>query len=118
MTSLIVNLSTGKGTWAQVSKVIGSEDWDKVYLITNQFGVEKFTTEKESEYILIDHSKPVAELSENIRKNLYGKIRDLEVAVNITSGTGNEHMAIISAILKLGLGLRLVTIQGDKLVDL
>jgi hypothetical protein len=118
MTSLIINLSTGKGTWAQVSRVVSAEDWEKIYFITNQFGAQKFSTDKESEYILIENTKPVDELSEHIRNSLDGKIKDLEVAVNISSGTGNEHMAIISAVLKLGLGLRLVYVDQDRLVDL
>ncbi len=118
MTSLIINLSTGKGTWGQVSRVVKAEDWDRIFFITNQFGAQKFSTDKESEYILIENTKPVEELSEQIRKNLDGKIKDLEVAVNISSGTGNEHMAIISAVLKLGLGLRLVYVNQEKMVDL
>jgi len=38
MTDLVAFLSTGKGSWAQVSSVINGEDWKKVYLLTNDFG--------------------------------------------------------------------------------
>ena len=41
MTELIAFLSTGKGTWANVSGLIKGESWDKVYLLTNDFGKEK-----------------------------------------------------------------------------
>ena len=49
---------------------------------------------------------------------LNGKIKDLEVAVNIVSGTGKEHMALLAAILKLGVGVRLVALENNEFLDL
>ena len=107
MTSLIVCLGTGKGTWAQAAKLISAQDWEKVYLVGDEFA-SRFTTDKPSEFIRIESSQPAAKISGTVRAALHGKIKDLEVAVNIASGSGKEHMAVISAILKLGLALRLV----------
>ena len=42
MSILVASLSTGKGTWLQVSKLIDTEKWDKVYLITNEFGKQNY----------------------------------------------------------------------------
>lgn len=111
MTSLIVILSSGKGTWSHVAQLIAKQDWDKILLITNEFGKENFTVkEKPIEYIVIDSNKYLSELVKDVKTQLDGKIADTEVALNFISGTGKEHMAVLSALLKLGLGIRLVTL--------
>lgn len=113
MTTLIAALSTGKGTWGHVSALIGQAEWDKIFIITNEFGREKYSNDKEFEPIVVDGRKPADELANELKNQLEGKIEDTEVAVNFVSGTGNEHMAIVSALLKLGLGIRLV-IAGSE----
>ena len=116
MTDLIACLSTGKGTWGNLKRLIAEQDWNKVFLITNEFGKEKFQADEKVELIVVDPRKPMNELIETIRKALEGKISDTEVAVNLISGSGKEHMALLSAIMKSGLGFRLValTTQGVK----
>ena len=116
MTSLIACLSSGKGTWSHVNEIINKQEWDQIFLITDDFGVQNFKPEKKVNYILIDEKKFLPEMTEDIRKQLQGKIKDLEIAVNLVSGNGKEHMAMLSAILKLGLGIRLValTTEGVK----
>ena len=117
MTSLIACLSTGKGTWMQVIDLIKAEEWDKIYLVTNEFGKEKFSTDKPVEFVVIDVEKPMQHLVEDIRSELHGKINDLETALNIISGSGKEHMALISAVLKLGLAVRYVTSENGKVIE-
>ena len=41
-----------------------------------------------------------------------------EIALNLISGTGKEHMAILSALLKLGVGIRLVALTKDGVEEL
>ncbi len=114
MTSLVVSLGTGKGTWGHVLKLVENEEWDKVFFVTDAYFSDKFKTGKPHEFITIDVKEPLSRLSEEIRKKLEGKIADTEVALNIVSGTGKEHMALLSAVLKLGLGVRLVAFTGEK----
>lgn len=118
MATLIACLSTGKGTWGHVSALIKQEEWDKIFLITNDFGKEKYSNEKAFELVIIDSNKKSEDLVEDINSALTGKILDTEVAVNLISGSGNEHMAVLSAILKLGLGVRLVVAGSDKMTVL
>lgn len=106
---LIALLSTGKGTWGEVGRLVNAEEWDEVYLVTTEFGKEKFTTEIDVNFILIDRGSDVKELSDKIKEDLTGKIQDTEVALNLSSGSGKEHMAVLSGIMKLGLGIRLVS---------
>ncbi|MBA3064622.1 hypothetical protein FP803_04250 [Candidatus Woesearchaeota archaeon] len=118
MTDLIACLSTGKGTWTHVKGVISGCEWDNIFLITNEFGREKFSSEKKVELIVVDSSKPLLELVEDIKKELKDRVSGTEVALNLVSGTGKEHMAILSAVLKLGLGVRLVALAKEGIKEI
>jgi len=115
MTDLIAFLSTGKGTWGHVNGLINGEEWGKVYLLTNDFGKEKFSANEKTELIVVNSNASVEELREEIIKNVKGKLSG-EVAVNFISGTGKEHMALMGAIMKLGIGFRFMisTQEGIK----
>ncbi len=116
MTSLIACLTTGKGSWGAVSELMNSENWDKIFLVTNKFGSEKFTSNKEFHFIIIDSDSEIDEIKRKVISDIKGKIIDTEVAFNMLSGTGKEHMAILSAILNAGYGVRLVTTENKKLI--
>jgi hypothetical protein len=115
MTSLIACLTTGKGSWAAVNELINSTEWEKIYLVTNDFGKEKFTTTKNFEFVIINPDSSTNEIKTSVYSQLKGKLRETEVALNFISGSGKEHMAIISAILNLGLGVRLVDCKDGKM---
>jgi hypothetical protein len=118
MTSLIACLSTGKGTWSQVLALLKRDEWEKVFLVTNQFGKEHFKSDRPVELIVIDENKSIPELVSDIRLGISGKISDFEVAVNLVSGTGKEHMAVLSAVLKEGFAIRLVSADERGIVEL
>ena len=42
MTDFVACLSTGKGTWGNVKRIIEEGEWDNILLITNDFGKENF----------------------------------------------------------------------------
>ena len=114
MPTLIACLSTGKGTWAEVNRLIQVGNWNKVFLITNAFGAENFRNKPaNTELVVVDaDNKSVVELVGDIKKNLDGKISDFEVALNFVSGSGKEHMAMLEAVLELGLSFRMVTVNS------
>ena len=118
MADLIACLSTGKGTWGHVNRVIKDQEWGKILLITNEFGRENFTAEKDSEFILIDQNQPLKDLRDNIQQQLKDKVTNTEVALNLISGTGKEHMAIIAALLKLGVGIRLIALTKNGIEEI
>jgi hypothetical protein len=105
-------LTSGKGTWGEVSKLIGQENWEHVYIITTDFGKEKFTCEKPHTFIIINSFGTVEEIKTKLIESLKNKI-SLDVGVNFISGTGKEHMALLSSLLELGVGIRLI-ISGEK----
>lgn len=111
MTDLIAVLGTGKGTWAQVSALINAEQWENVHLITNEFGRDRFSCGRPANMIALDENLDIESMKERIIKELKGKLK-MEVALNLASGTGKEHMALLAALISLGVGLRLVTEKG------
>ena len=114
---LIALLSKGKGTWAQVSGLIKYGEWDKIILLGDDFS-KKFTSEKESEFIEVDLDKKLKDLREEIMEKLKGKIGGTEVALSIASGDGKEHMALISALINLPVGIRFAALTKDGVIDL
>ena len=116
MPTLIACLSTGKGTWTEVNKIIQSREWNKVFLITNQFGKENYLPGKNTELIIIENfpETPAMDLAEQIKKQLKDKISDFEVALNMASGSGKEHMAVLEAVMQLGLNFRLVALNKNN----
>lgn len=115
MPTLIACLSSGKGTWTEVTRIMQSQPWDKIFLITNQFGKDNFTSPLPNiSLLVVDQFHATSSLTEYIKKQLQDKITDFDVALNLASGTGKEHMAVLEAVLELGLNFRLVTLNGSQ----
>ncbi|MBI4983542.1 hypothetical protein HZC32_02760 [Candidatus Woesearchaeota archaeon] len=115
MPTLIALLSTGKGTWAEVSRIIQAHNWNRVFLITNKFGEENFRNKRDNTFLVVvdaDNSDLLS-LTEQIKQQLKPKISDFEVALNLASGSGKEHMALLEAVLELGFNFRVVTVDGS-----
>ena len=118
MTELVACLSTGKGTWGHVNRIISDGKWDRVILITNDYGNENFQKDEKTELICLDLNQGIRELRDEIEGKLRGKIKSSEVGLNVVSGTGKEHMALLSALLRLGVGIRLVALTKDGVEEI
>jgi len=114
---LVALLSTGKGTWGQVSGLMSHGEWDKVVLVGGDFAKD-FKHEKQFEFIKIDIDKPLKELKEEFSKKLKNKFEGTEVALSIASGEGKEHMALISALINLPVGIRFAALTKEGVIDL
>ena len=114
---LIALLSTGKGTWAQVAGLIKHGEWDKIILVGSDFAKD-FKHEKEFEFIQVDLNKKLKDLKEEFSEKLKGKFNGTEVALSIASGEGKEHMALISALINLPVGIRFAALTKDGVIDL
>jgi len=113
---LIALISSGKGSWGQVAGVINRGEWENIILIGNDFA-KKFTSEKDFEFIETK-SSTLMDLKDELMKKLKGKIKGTEVALSIASGDGKEHMALISALLSLPVGIRFTALTKEGLVSL
>jgi len=114
---LVALLSSGKGSWAQVAGLINRGEWEKVILLGDSFA-EKFTTDKPHEFIKVDTSKLLVDLKQEIMEKLGKKIEGVEVALSIASGEGKEHMALISALLSIPVGVRFTALTKEGIVFL
>jgi hypothetical protein len=110
-------LSSGQGTWAQVSGLIKYGEWEKIILVGDEFA-KQFTCEKPFEFIRIDLTKKLKELKEEFAQKLKGKFEGTEVALSIASGDGKEHMALISALINSPMGIRFAALTKDGVIDL
>lgn len=115
---LVALLSSGKGTWNQVAGLLKEGDWEKVLLIGTEFA-KKFepNTSVEWEFIELKSSR-ITEIKDELLKKLKGKIKGTEVALSIASGDGKEHMAIISALLSLPVGVRFTALTKEGIIFL
>jgi len=118
MTDLVACLSTGKGTWTGVLKLINKLEFDNIFLVANQWSKENLKIKKDNiQFVLINSDDNTSKIRDSITSQLEGKIKDFEVAVNIDSGTGKEHTALITALIKLGLALRFVVAEGENIEE-
>jgi hypothetical protein len=115
---LVALLSRGEGTWAQVAGLIKQGEWENIILIGNEFA-RKFSVDdsKKWEFIQVDSSR-ILDLKKEISEKLQGKIRGTEVALSIASGEGREHMALISALLSLPVGVRFTALTKEGIIML
>ena len=114
---LIALLSSGKGSWAQVSGLMKYGNWEKIILLGSDFA-KSFTHEKPFEFIQVDLGKRIKELQQEFKEKLKGKIDGMEVALSIASGDGKEHMALVSALINLPVGVRFAALTKEGVIDL
>jgi len=117
---LVALLSYGRGSWGQVAGLVNRGSWDKVVLICNKFfksSIGKFDFAKKAEIITIDFDKAIKEIIKEIKGKLKGKFSGTEVALSIASGEGKEHMALISALLQLPVGIKFVALTRDGIIE-
>ncbi len=122
MTELIACLSTGKGTWGHVSHLIENGNFTKAFLLTNEFGMENFKPKPDTntELILINTRQGLKEMRDEMYEKLKDKLSQDEahIALNMVSGEGKEHMALLSALLKLGVGIRQIALTKDGVEEI
>ncbi|UZE93773.1 MAG: hypothetical protein IB618_03325 [Candidatus Pacearchaeota archaeon] len=118
---LIALLSSGKGTWGQVAGLINRGEWDKTILVISDFFksiIKNFDFSKKADIIFIDFNKDIKKVIEEIREKLKNKVQGTEIALSIASGSGKEHMALISALLQLPVGIKFVVLTKEGITEI
>ena len=108
-----------KESLGQISALINRIESEKIILIKDKTTENPFKDER-CVIINVDTSRDVLSLKDEIRTKLKTEISgEFEVAVSIASGNGKEHMAFISALLGVPLGIKLVafTKNGIEFLD-
>lgn len=107
--TLLAVLGIGKGSWGHVGRLISEEEWDKVFIIGNEWGKENFSPAKEVDWIIVN-SRAGFELIKNTIKE---KLPDNEISVSLISGSGKEHMALLAALKEAGKDFKLIVLTGE-----
>lgn len=107
--SLVACLGIGKGTWGHVARLISTEPWDRIILVSSEFGKENFKPEKECEWIFVNTRAGF----EIIRDTIKNKLPSGDIAVSLVSGSGKEHMALIVALKEAEKPYQIVSLTGQ-----
>jgi len=95
MTTLICSLSRGKGSWGHITRLMSENSWDKIVLITNDWCKQNFAPNKEVKWLLINRNMGF----DLMKKTILDQLPEAkDVALNIISGDGKEHMATLQAV--------------------
>ena len=115
MTDLIASFTTDNHH-KHLHRLINEGEWDRILIVTTQEIKLKHTFEKEVVFIIVDPTKPISDYITDIQKQLTGFF--LEVGINLVNGNGKDHMALISAIMKTGMGFRLVALTKNGVEEI
>lgn len=115
---LIALALSGKGSWSKVFRLVKEELFTKVIILTNDFGKDKIVPIDKMKVLQINNEANVKELKSEIFQLLKKEIDDVEVAINIDSGIGKEHTALICALLEVGIGIRFFSVEQEEVVEL
>ena len=74
---------------------------------------EDYPAKGNTEIVNINSDKPITEMKDDIMSKIKGKLSGFECALSIASGNGKEHIALISALLSLPVGIRLAVYTKD-----
>ena len=116
---LVAFLGKDKESWSQINALVKRGEWDRVVLVKNKES-ESFPKPANGVVVDVDCSKTLVDLKDEIRGKLKETLaNDFEVALSIASGSGKEHMALISALLTVPVGIRLVayTKEGVEFIN-
>jgi hypothetical protein len=115
---LVAFAGKDRENWGQISALVSRGEWSKVVIVKNK-AVENYENPLDAKVIAINCDKPLVELKKEMMEKLKQELGELEVALSIASGNGKEHMALISALLSLPVGIRLAafTKEGVEFVN-
>ena len=115
---LVALLSSGKGTWGQVSGLMQKGEWEKVIVVGTPYSKNFQVNNVPFDFVEFDPNKSLISLKKDLEKKLKDKLDGLEVALSIASGNGKEHMALQSALLSIPVGVRFTALTKDGIIML
>jgi hypothetical protein len=112
----IAILGEGKGTWGQVSGLMKKGEWEKIVVVGPSYAKEFNVEDIAFDFIEYDNNKSLIPLRDELAKKLKDRFSGTEVALSIASGSGKEHMALLSALLSVPVGVRFTALTKDGIV--
>lgn len=106
-------VGSDKENWGQLTGLIKRIEADKILLVKDK-SVSGFPVNERCKIVEVNSSKPLVELKEDIMNKMKKELSgDFEVYLSIASGNGKEHMALISALLSIPVGIRFVVFTKE-----
>lgn len=94
--------------WGQITALLNRLDYEKAVLVVDGMA-SGYPSNERCTVIKVDVGQPLLslhhELSEKLKKTIGG---EFEVALSLASGSGKEHMVVLSALLNIPVGVKLV----------
>lgn len=118
---LIACLFPPQSAWSHIEKLIERGEWKNIVLVADRESARRFQEKKlgkKPHIIIIDEERPAVDIIRELTASLKGNTTDFEVGLNMVSGSGKEHMCVLAAVLKLGVGIRLVALTKEGVKDL
>ncbi len=117
---LVAYINQDTATYGQVSALINRlQDAEQILILKDKSTPMPFSNPI-CKSIDVDSSKDILSFKEEIQNALKPHLKeDFEVALSLASGNGKEHMALISALLTLPVGIKLTafTKQGVEFIS-
>lgn len=96
-----------KENWGQITALLNRIEAETCVLVMSK-NVTTFPANDQCRIIAIDPSKPLVALKEELMDKLRPILKgEFEVSLSLASGNGKEHMALISALLNIPVGIKL-----------
>jgi len=121
MAKLVALLSKGEGTWGQVSGLIKRGEWEQIIIIGSSFARNFVVEGVPFDFVEVDLNKPLLALKKELLEKLKPKLDtdfSSEVSLSVASGDGKEHMALVSALLSIPVGVRFTALTKDGVIFL
>lgn len=115
---LVATVGLDKESWGQVTGLMNHGTWDKIIIVKNKLALD-FIVPEGIHVIYTDGAQPLLDLKQELIQKLRPLLSEFDACVSIASGTGKEHMALVSALLGIPVGIRLVafTKKGVEFVN-
>jgi hypothetical protein len=114
---LITLLGTGKGTWLEVHNILRLQAFEKTIIFIDGWAARDYKNEFSALVVALPEDASTEQLVDIMKQHIKAGVpaSDFEVALNISSGTGKQHAALLSAVIGSGYGVRLVTLENNEL---
>lgn len=105
---LVAYLGKDTETYGQISALINRMEDTETFLILKDKSVESPFSNPKCKILEVDSSKDLLSFKTEMQEKLKPYLKeDFEVALSLASGNGKEHMALISALLTIPVGIKL-----------
>jgi hypothetical protein len=107
----VIIITLGDNEHSKIRKIIDSGLFEKVIILKNSS-----VTFVHNGHSIDCNADNIGELHDLLMRDLKSSLagmNEIDVAINISSGKGIMHAALLSALMKLGFGIRLIEVDKD-----